>query len=139
MRTISTIAGAALAALLGAPASAAPFTLFVYESPAEQAKRGDAGPAGKAYWDAYAAFGKEAQAAGIMRGGSVLNPGATARVVAGKGGVSEGAFAPSKLELGGYFIIDVATLDDAVAWARKLPAAATGAVEVRPALPTPGM
>ena len=48
--------------------------------------------------------------------------------------VQDGPFADSKEHLGGYFVIDVATLDNALAWAARSPTAATGTVELRPVL-----
>lgn len=46
--------------------------------------------------------------------------------------VHDGPFAESREQLGGFYIIDVPDLDAAIAWARKLPMAAKGAVEIRP-------
>jgi len=48
-------------------------------------------------------------------------------------------FPPGALVPGGYFQIETATLDDAQAWAAKLPAAATGAVAIRAIVAMPGM
>lgn len=53
--------------------------------------------------------------------------------------VSNGAHAESREELGGYFIIEVATLDEALLWASRVPSAARGAVEVRASYPAPTM
>jgi hypothetical protein len=46
--------------------------------------------------------------------------------------VHDGPYADTKDELGGYYIIDVPDLDEALQWAARNPAARTGAVEVRP-------
>ena len=51
--------------------------------------------------------------------------------------VQDGPFADSKEQLGGYFVIDVPRLDDALEWAARCPTAATGAVEVRPVMSPP--
>jgi len=70
-----------------------------------------------------------------MRGGSELKPIATAttvRVKNGKTTLTDGPYAETKEQLGGYFVIDVPTLDEALAWAAKCPDAWHGSVEVRP-------
>jgi hypothetical protein len=48
---------------------------------------------------------------------------------------TDGPFAETKEQLGGYYVIDVPTLDDAIAWASKCPAVYGGAVEIRPLIP----
>ncbi|NUB43150.1 YciI family protein [Fertoebacter nigrum] len=120
-----------MAALLGgSPALAEPFVLLIYESAAELALREDKGAAGQAYWGAYAAFGQEAQAAGVVRGGAAMVPVAVA---------GAGPAATDGLTLGGFFLLDVADAAAAEAWAAKLPAATTGRVEVRAGIAAPGM
>ena len=56
----------------------------------------------------------------------------TVRVIAGETEITDGPFAETKEALGGYFLIEAESLDAAIAWAAKIPAAAQGAVEVRP-------
>jgi len=56
----------------------------------------------------------------------------TVRVVAGETEITDGPFAETKEALGGYFLIEAESLDEAIEWAAKIPAAANGAVEVRP-------
>ena len=56
----------------------------------------------------------------------------TVRVIAGETEITDGPFAETKEALGGYFLIEAESLDEAIAWAAKIPAAAQGAVEVRP-------
>ncbi|MDF5754295.1 YciI family protein [Spongiactinospora sp. TRM90649] len=90
----------------------------------------------------YAAF-EEAHAA-ILRGGHALYPTATAttvRVPDGKGGdpiLSDGPYAETKEALTGYFLLECADLDEALAVAAKIPAAWYGTIEVRPLHPTLG-
>jgi hypothetical protein len=48
--------------------------------------------------------------------------------------VQDGPYADTKEHLGGYYLIEVPDLDEALAWAARNPAASTGAVEVRPVL-----
>lgn len=116
---------AAIALLLAAPAAtAAEYTLFIFESPDQIAARTDPARA-KDYWGSYAAFAAEAGKAGIMRGG--------AGVEAAGPAVGPGAAAPGVL--GGYFVIDVPDIATARSWAQRIPAARDGRVEVRQHLP----
>jgi hypothetical protein len=85
-----------------------------------------------AAWNAYT---KAMLDAGVMRSGNALELGLTATTIRlrdGRRDVHDGPFADSKEELGGYYIIDVADLDEALEWAARNPAASYGAVEVRP-------
>lgn len=85
--------------------------------------------------DAWSAYTKAMMDAGVMRGGNALKPGLTATTVRlreGRRDVHDGPYADSKEELGGYYVIEVPDLDAALHWAARNPAAAYGAVEVRP-------
>lgn len=87
--------------------------------------------------DAWGAYTKAMLDAGVMRGGNALKPGysaTTVRLRDGRRDVHDGPYADSKEELGGYYIIDVPDLDVALKWAALNPAAAYGAVEVRPVM-----
>ena len=84
-------------------------------------------------WDAYTTETKDA---GAFLGGEGLQPTATATTVqiAVDGGdpiVSDGPFAETKEQLGGFYLLDCEDLDEAIAWARKIPMPG-GKVEVRP-------
>jgi hypothetical protein len=84
---------------------------------------------------AYMAYSEALQAAGVMKGSNRLQPTATATTVHatdGKVQVLDGPYADSKEQLGGYFLIDVANLDEAIAWASRCPGAHHGTIEVRP-------
>jgi hypothetical protein len=83
-------------------------------------------------FDAYA---KALDAAGVLRSGEVLQPSALTTTVTAPDGVprvQDGPFADTKEQLGGTFVIEVADLDEAIAWAGKAPSVAWGAVEIRP-------
>jgi hypothetical protein len=54
------------------------------------------------------------------------------RVRSGKTTKTDGPFAETKEQLGGYYVIDVPNLDDALKWAAKCPGAKNGSIEVRP-------
>ena len=84
---------------------------------------------------AYFAFTEELQAAGKMVAGDALQPTSTAtsvRVRDGETLTTDGPFAETKEVLGGDYLIDVESLDEALAWAAKIPGAAHGTIEVRP-------
>ena len=84
---------------------------------------------------AYGTYTQELMASGALRGGSELHPVATATTVRlrnGKTQTTDGPFAETKEQLGGYYLIDVESLDEAIKWAAKIPSAAWGSIEVRP-------
>jgi len=82
----------------------------------------------------YGQFSKEIAESGKHLGSNRLTPVASAttvRVRDGKRVVTDGPFAETKEQLGGYYLIDVPDLDAALSWAAKCPAASYGSVEVR--------
>ena len=84
---------------------------------------------------AWGAYTKALVDAGVMRGGNALKPAVTAttvRVRDGKREVQDGPYAETRENLGGYYLIEVDDLDQALIWAARNPAASSGAVEVRP-------
>ena len=84
----------------------------------------------------YRAFADEAGAAGTLADGGELQPAATAttvRVREDETVVTDGPFVETKEQLGGYFVLECSSLDEAVALAAKIPGAQHGTVEVRPA------
>ena len=83
----------------------------------------------------YMAFARDARAAGVNLGGNELAPVASATTVRVRDGetlVTDGPYAEANEHLGGYFLLECATFDEAVDWAAKIPGAEHGAVEVRP-------
>lgn len=89
----------------------------------------------QAEMDAYARFTREVVDRGVMRGGEALQPGTTAtcvRVRDGSALVTDGPFAETKEELGGFYLLDCRDLDEALELAAKIPGAARGTIEVRP-------
>jgi len=84
---------------------------------------------------AYVDYSKELAASGALRGGSELAPVSTAttvRVRNGKALIADGPFAETKEQLGGYYLIDVPNLNEAIKWAAKIPSASHGSIEIRP-------
>jgi hypothetical protein len=81
----------------------------------------------------YQAFGKEY--AGSIKGGNALKPTAaatTVRVRSGKVATTDGPFAETKEQLGGFYLVEAKDQKEAAEMAAKIPAAAIGCVEVRP-------
>lgn len=71
-----------------------------------------------------------------------LHPVSTAtsvRVRDGKRLVTDGPFAETREQLGGYFIVDVGDLDEAIDIAARLPGAGLGTIEIRPIMEIPGL
>ena len=82
------------------------------------------------------AFNDELQTAGAWVFAAGLHPASSATVVRADGGnvsMTDGPYAESKEQMGGFWVIEAADLDAALAWARKATAACQGPVEVRPA------
>ncbi len=86
--------------------------------------------------DGHSAFGEKHGAA--VRGGNALQPSATATSLRGDGAggftITDGAFAETKEALGGYYLLEAADLDEAIALAKEIPSE-FGGVEVRPVRP----
>jgi len=83
----------------------------------------------------YMAFTKDIREKNVMVAGDPLEPVATATTVRMRGGKTEttdGPFAETKEQLGGYYILDCKDLDEAIAYAARIPTAAFGSIEVRP-------
>jgi hypothetical protein len=88
-----------------------------------------------AAYEQYGEFAKAAGAAGVLVGGEELGPtssATTVRIRDGRQLVTDGPYAEVKEALGGYFVLDCPSFDDAVSWAARIPGASHGAVEVRP-------
>ena len=85
----------------------------------------------------FAAFDAEVKKAGVLVGGEALQPTATAttvRVRDGKSLKTDGPFAETKEQLGGYYILECKDLDEALSWAAKIPVAKFGSIEIRPVM-----
>jgi hypothetical protein len=87
------------------------------------------------YMEEWAAYSQALVEAGAMVSGEALQGAETAstvRVRDGKRLVADGPFIESKEVIGGFYVIDVANLDEALEWAARIPNAHFGTVEVRP-------
>ena len=108
------------------------YALVIYETADRFADRSDPARQG-AYWSGWMAYSQAIAEAGIMRGGAPLQPPDTAATVrTGEARrVQDGPFADTKEQLGGFFLIEVASQEEALAWAARAPDCT---VEVRPVL-----
>jgi hypothetical protein len=110
--------------------------LMIFEDESTYAE----GEQGKAWQDivqAHGALAEQMGQLGILRGGAGLKGTNTATTVRKRGGkisLHDGPYAETREQLGGYYLIEVDNLDQALEWAKKIPMAADGSVEVRPTL-----
>lgn len=109
------------------------YMILIYGCESEYANVSEA-EMGQVYAE-YMEYSKALVAAKAFVGGASLKEIATAttvRVKNGKTTTTDGPFAETKEQLGGYYIVECATLDEAVKWAAKCPGAKHGSCEVRP-------
>ena len=85
----------------------------------------------------YAKFTQDIVKSGHLKGGDALGSSDTATMVRVRGGktlMTDGPFADTREQLGGYFVIEAKNLDEATSIAARIPGARTGSIEVRPVL-----
>ncbi|MFI5297797.1 MAG: YciI family protein [Polyangiales bacterium] len=112
------------------------YLLMIYDNEKDwasmtEAKRG-------ALYQAYGKFTKEIEASGNLQGGNPLQPTSTATTVRKRDGKvlkTDGPFAETREQLGGYYLIEAKDLDEACAIAARIPSAEFGSIEVRPIQP----
>jgi hypothetical protein len=83
----------------------------------------------------YAVFGEEMATRGVLQGGERLHFTSDATTVQVRNGevlTTDGPFAETKEQLGGYYMVDCKDLDEAIEVAAKIPGARNGSIEVRP-------
>jgi hypothetical protein len=115
------------------------YMLMFHEETEEFSKRDDPQHS-QAYWGAWTAYVASLGQAGVVVSGNGLQPPTSATSVSMREGrrvIQDGPFSDSKEHLGGYFIIEVANLDEALEWAARSPNVHHGHTEVRPVLPPP--
>lgn len=113
------------------------YMIMAYETPEAFANRDDPALAGE-YWSSWSGYIAALTESGVLTSaGGLATPhtATTVRLHDGRRQVQDGPFAETKEQLGGYFVVDVADLDEALGWAERCPAARYCAVEVRPLLP----
>ena len=91
-------------------------------------------------FQAYGADTEDMRQKGAFVAGDALQPTSTATTVRERDGdrlVTDGPFAETKEQLGGYYLIDVPGMDEAIAAGEKLPSARMGSIEIRPVMEFP--
>jgi hypothetical protein len=109
------------------------FTIYGDESAAESASPEEM----QAVSQAYGELTQEMQEKGALVAGEGLYPTQTAttlRVRDGERAVTEGPFAETKEQLGGFYVLECKDLDEAIEWAAKIPGAQRGSIEIRPVM-----
>ena len=109
------------------------YLLMIYQNEAEYAKV-DAATSQKIFAE-YQAFTQSIIQSGNFKGGDRLQPTSTAttvRIRDGKTLTTDGPFAETREQLGGYFMVEAKDLDTAIAIAARIPGARYGSIEVRP-------
>lgn len=104
------------------------YLLLIYEDETRFAKGFDPGE-----MEAYGAFGQKNRAA--IKGGNALQPTSTAKTVRVRNGetvVTDGPFAETKEQLGGFYLVEANSVDEATSIAAQIPGARFGSIEVRP-------
>jgi hypothetical protein len=111
------------------------FTLLLWGDEGQWADMSEEEAAAEmARWEDYT---NQLVGAGAMVSGEGLQPSATSRTLRIENGeriVTDGPFAETKEQLGGFYVIECASMDEALEWAAKLPNAEQGSTEIRPVM-----
>ena len=117
--------------------------MLIFKDPLSEFAKAANPATAPAYFGAWGAYVTAIKASGVVVNGDGLLPpqmGTTISMRNGKRVVQDGPFADAKEHLGGYYVIEVPSLDVALDWAVKSPSAEFGSVEIRPVMPPmPGM
>jgi hypothetical protein len=109
------------------------YLLLIYDDEKKMAAMPEAEQ--KAFFGAYFEFTNAIKKSGHHRGGDALEPVSTAtsvRVRDGKTLSTDGPFAETREQLGGYYLVEAKDLDEAISIAARIPSARYGTIEVRP-------
>jgi hypothetical protein len=111
------------------------FIALIYN---DESRAAEATPADIAsIFQAHGEFGQAAREAGVFEGGDGLQGSATATTVRVRDGerlLTDGPFAETKEQLGGFYALECKDLDEALSWAARIPEAQYGSIEVRPVI-----
>ena len=114
------------------------YLLLIYENEAEFANASEA-EQGRIFGE-YMAYTSDIRKAGKYVSGEALQPVSSATTVKirdGKALTTDGPFAETREQLGGFYMVEAKDLDEAIELAKGIPAVRTGTIEVRPIMPTP--
>lgn len=109
------------------------YALLIFED--ENAFRDERGRAWAEILAAHQAFAGELATKGVLKGGAGLktsDTATTARKASGQYALHDGPYAEAREQLGGFYIVEAASLDEALTLAKRAPLAGDGSVEVRP-------
>jgi hypothetical protein len=112
------------------------YLLLIYDNEAESQAMSEA--SSNALLQEYGEFTKSIIQAGQFKAADRLRPVSTAstvRIRNGKTMITDGPFAETREQLGGYYLVDAKDLDEAIAIAARIPSARLGSIEVRPIWP----
>lgn len=104
------------------------YLILIYENEATT-------PHDEAELEKWFAYTERLKDSGYFLGGEALQPTSTATTVRGDGDeiiTSDGPFAETKEQLGGFYMVECRDLDEALKWAKEIPSVHRGSVEVRP-------
>jgi hypothetical protein len=111
------------------------YALTIYADEADREKASE--EERQATTQAYMELTREMEQKGVLVAGEGLYPTPTAttvRVREGERTVTDGPFAETREQLGGFYVLDCKDLDEASEWAEKIPGAQSGSVEIRPVM-----
>ncbi len=114
------------------------YLLLIYSNRADWAKMSEA-ERGQIFGE-YMAYTAQIKASGNYIGGEALESvesATTVRVKNGKTVTTDGPFAETREQLGGYYLVEAKDLDEAISLGARIPGAKYGSIEVRPIMPTP--
>jgi hypothetical protein len=109
------------------------YALLIYGAESDWEERSE--PERRATLERYFQLNRDLRAQGKLLGGEELQPFGSATTVRVRDGdtiVGDGPFAETKEVLGGFYLVEADSLDEAIEWASRIPAAAHGTIEVRP-------
>lgn len=116
------------------------YALLIYGSDAAYARMTQAEQG--AIFQGHSTFFSDMQQRGIYKGGEPLqsiSAATTVRVRDGKTMITDGPFAETKEQLGGFYILECKDLDEAIALSTRIPEASFGSIEIRPLMELPNM
>ena len=111
------------------------YALLIYASEQDWANQSE--EQGQAQFQEYMAFTKDIVDRGIYQSGEALQPTATATTVRVRDGETlstDGPFAETKEQLGGFYVVEAKDLDEAIEIAARIPDVRNGSIEVRPVM-----
>ena len=116
------------------------YMILIYGDERNFATLANDAEAQKQMYAAYTRYGASMREAGVLRGGAELKPthsATTVRIRNGKPVTTDGPFAETKEQLGGYYLVEAKDLDEATKLAARIPGARQGSIEVRPVMQMP--